>query len=593
MLKIKTVTAKNFLSIGNATQAVHFDSEHLTLVLGENLDQGGDDAGARNGTGKSTIVNALSYALFGQALSNIKKDNLINHINKKNMLVTVDFEKDGVSYRIERGRKPAVLKFFINNEEQKIEDEAQGDSRETQKDISTLLSNMSHDMFKHIVALNTYTEPFLSLKANDQRVIIEQLLGITLLSEKAEKLKEQIKETRDQINIESTKIETIQKSNEHIQSTLNSLKRKQSLWLQQRDKEIESIKSNIEKLQTVDIEFELLQHERLKTFNEFVEKKLSLSKEFDTLESAILQGNKTLQKYQAELKALELDQCPMCKQEIHNDTHDNLKQAAITNEKETQDYLNTLLNKYEAISKELDSIGPLDNQPNTFYNTVDQAYNHRSNLESLELQLANKQAESDTYQEQIDELSLNALQEINWDNINVLTAVKEHQEFLLKLLTNKDSFIRKKIIDQNLTYLNSRLTHYLDKIGLPHLVKFQNDLSVEITYLGQDLDFDNLSRGERNRLILSLSWAFRDVWENLYQGINIMFIDELLDSGLDPNGIENSLSILKTFSRERNKNVFLISHKEELIGRVNTILKVIKSNGFTSYSNNVEIISNV
>ena len=195
----------------------------------------------------------------------------------------------------------------------------------------------------------------------------------------------------------------------------------------------------------------------------------------------------------------------MCNQEIHSDTHDNLKQAAISNEKETQDYLNTLLDKYEDISKELESIGPLDNQPNTFYNTVDQAYNHRSNLESLELQLANKQAESDTYQEQIDELSLNALQEINWDNINVLTAVKEHQEFLLKLLTNKDSFIRKKIIDQNLTYLNSRLTHYLDKIGLPHLVKFQNDLSVEITYLGQDLDFDNLSRGERNRLILSLS----------------------------------------------------------------------------------------
>jgi DNA repair exonuclease SbcCD ATPase subunit len=167
--------------------------------------------------------------------------------------------------------------------------------------------------------------------------------------------------------------------------------------------------------------------------------------------------------------------------------------------------------------------------------------------------------------------------------------MKEHQEFLLKLLTNKDSFIRKKIIDQNLAYLNNRLTYYLDKVGLPHTVVFQNDLTVEITQLGQDLDFDNLSRGERNRLILGLSWAFRDVWESLYQNINLLFIDELIDSGMDAAGVENSLGILKKMGRERNKNIYLISHRDELVGRVNNVLKVIKENGFTSYANDVEV----
>jgi DNA repair exonuclease SbcCD ATPase subunit len=170
-----------------------------------------------------------------------------------------------------------------------------------------------------------------------------------------------------------------------------------------------------------------------------------------------------------------------------------------------------------------------------------------------------------------------------------MSVIKDHQEFLLKLLTNKDSFIRKKIIDQNLAYLNNRLTYYLDKVGLPHTVVFQNDLSVEITQLGQDLDFDNLSRGERNRLILGLSWAFRDVWESLYQNINLMFIDELIDSGMDAAGVENSLGILKKIGRERNKNIYLISHRDELIGRVNNVLKVIKENGFTSYSTDIEI----
>ena len=152
-----------------------------------------------------------------------------------------------------------------------------------------------------------------------------------------------------------------------------------------------------------------------------------------------------------------------------------------------------------------------------------------------------------------------------------------------------DYFFRKRIIEQNLQYLNSRLAYYLTKLGLPHEVQFQPDLTVEITELGRDLDFDNLSRGERNRLILSMSWAFRDVWESLYQNVNLLFIDELIDSGMDSAGVENSLSVIKKMGRERRKNIFLISHKDELIGRVNYVMKVIKENGFTSYANDLEV----
>ena len=118
---------------------------------------------------------------------------------------------------------------------------------------------------------------------------------------------------------------------------------------------------------------------------------------------------------------------------------------------------------------------------------------------------------------------------------------------------------------------------------------FQNDLSIEITELGRDLDFDNLSRGERNRLILSLSWSFRDVWENLYQPINLLFIDELIDSGMDTSGVESSLAVLKQIARDRHKSVWLISHRDELAGRVNNVLTVTKENGFTSYNNDVHI----
>ena len=210
-------------------------------------------------------------------------------------------------------------------------------------------------------------------------------------------------------------------------------------------------------------------------------------------------------------------------------------------------------------------------------------------LENLQKQIADKSAEVDPYGEQIEEMQGQALQIIDYNVLNELTRLQEHQDFLLKLLTSKDSFIRKKIIEQNLSYLNARLTHYLDRIGLPHTVVFQNDLTVSIEELGRELDFDNLSRGERNRLILSMSWAFRDVWESLYQPINVLFIDEMIDSGLDTQGVENALALLKKMSRERHKSVWLVSHRDELAGRVENILKVVKENGFTSYSTDIDV----
>jgi ABC-type lipoprotein export system ATPase subunit len=231
----------------------------------------------------------------------------------------------------------------------------------------------------------------------------------------------------------------------------------------------------------------------------------------------------------------------------------------------------------------------LGRQPETYYDTETQAIEHRSKVASIIKDIEQKSIEVDPYSEQIAEMENKALQEINFDKINQLTRTMEHQKFLLDILTSKDSFVRKKIIDQNLSYLNSRLTHHLDKIGLPHQVVFKNDLQVEITELGRELDFDNLSRGERNRLILGLSFAFRDVWENLYSPINTLFIDELIDSGLDTMGVENAIAILKDMSRRRQKSIWLVSHREELAGRVPNVLKVIKENGFTQYSTAVDV----
>jgi DNA repair exonuclease SbcCD ATPase subunit len=445
-------------------------------------------------------------------------------------------------------------------------------------------------MFKHIVALNTYSEPFLAMRQNDQRAIIEQLLGITILSEKAENLKEQVRNTKDAITQETLKIEAIQTANSKIETTITSLQSNQKAWLAKRSTDTIKLKEAIDELEHLDIEKELDAHEKLQNWNEHNNAILALRKELSTLEPALQRADKSFEKAKKDIADLDDATCYTCGQELHADKKAEILERKTKELKDSMSYRTEVGEKLSEVTEALEKIGDINGKPKTFYETAKEAYEHRQNVDSLKQAYESKKNEEDPYQTQIDELTASAIQEINWDSVNELTNLKDHQEFLLKLLTNKDSFIRKKIIEQNLAYLNNRLTYYLDKLGLPHQVVFQNDLNVEITQLGQDLDFDNLSRGERNRLILGLSFAFRDVWESLYQNINLLFIDELIDSGMDTAGVEGALSVLKKIAREREKNIFLISHKDELVGRVNTILKVIKENGFTSYENDLEVI---
>ena len=586
MIQIRNLTVRNFMSVGNATQGVNFNRQDLTLVLGENLDLGGD--GSRNGTGKTTIINALSYALYGQALSNIRKDNLVNKTNGRNMLVSLDFSVADREYRIERGRKPNVLKFYVNNEQQTVTDEAQGDSRETQDAIERLL-NMSHDMFRHVVALNTYTEPFLSLKANDQRTIIEQLLGITLLSERADRIKELNRETRDAIQAEEFRIRAVQEANRRIEEQIASLEKRRNLWLAKQKEDCAGFEQAIRDLEHIDIEREIQAHRDLETFHSRKTAIDEANRYIRQIDVDTAKQQKTLDRLKKEIESLDNHQCHACGQQIHDSKQDELRQSKQALLEETALQLLTNDSQRHEHQQTLLRLGELGVAPTVFYDTLEDALNHRNTLSTLRASLDTRRSEADPYSEQIADMQGQALQTVTYDVLNDLTRLNEHQDFLLKLLTSKDSFVRKKIIDQNLSYLNSRLTHYLDRIGLPHTVRFLNDLTVSIEELGRELDFDNLSRGERGRLILSMSWAFRDVWESLYQPINLLFIDELLDNGLDTQGVENGLALLKKMSRERHKSIWLVSHKDELASRVENILRVVKENGFTNYNTDVDI----
>ena len=589
MLTIKNVTAKNFMSVGNNTQAVNFDTEQLTLVLGHNLDLGGD--GSRNGTGKTTIINALSYALYGEALTNIRRDNLINKTNGKGMIVTVDFSINGKDYRIERGRRPNTLKFFIDGVEN-ADDEQQGDSRETQKEIERIIG-FPHNMFKHLIALNTYTEPFLSMKTNDQRDMIEQLLGITEISQKAEVLKELLKSTKDSIKEEELRIQAVNNANKRIEKNIQDIEMRGRAWNKNKEDKINELQVSLDALKETDIDSELEKHRQADEINKQYAQMQGLNSELSQLVTSSKRSTSTLDTLKENIKKAEEGVCPACGQDTaHLETHEEYTQELREKEQKEIEYYDDLEGKIKNVESKLQEIGELPESPITFYSSMEDALQHRHNLETLTEQIEEKIKDVNPYTEQVEQLQEEGLEEISYETLNELTRLKDHQEFLYKLLTSKDSFIRKKIIDQNLQYLNYRLGYYLEKLGLPHDVKFNSDLSVDITEYGRDLDFDNLSRGERNRLILGMSWAFRDIYESLNQPMNLMCIDELVDSGMDTTGVESALAVLKKMGRESKKNVFLISHKEELQGRVSNVLYVVKEGGFTSYANDIEILDN-
>ena len=576
------------MSVGNVTQAVKLNQDELTLVLGNNIDLGGD--GSRNGTGKTTLINALSYGLYGKALTNIKQNNLINKTNGKGMMVTVDLSYNGNDYRIERGRSPNVFHFLRDGMElgdNDVENAGQGEMRMTQFEVENVIG-LSHSMFKHIVALNTYTEPFLSLKAGEQRELIEELLGITELSRKAEALKEISKNTKEQVKEEEYTLKAKEDTNARILKSIKDIERRQKVWSNKQKADMETLESALSSLSHIDIKNELDQHALLVTYNENLTARNQATTWINSIEADTTKQSNLIERLNKEIVLIEEHKCHSCGQEIHDDKQEEILLSKNTLKTEAVDQVNTNDTSLKEHNALVESIGSIGDKPVTFYPTLSDAYEHQNSVDKLVEQIDLNKNVEDPYAEQIADMRDSALEEVDYGHMNSLVSLLEHQDFLLKLLTNKDSFIRKKIIDQNLSYLNSRLAHYLDKLGLPHDVVFQSDLTVEITELGRDLDFDNLSRGERNRLILGLSWSFRDIFESLYSTINVLFVDELIDSGMDTNGVESSLAILKKMARDGNRSVFLISHKEELQGRVESVLNVIKENGFTSFSHEEE-----
>jgi len=693
---------RNFLSFGNMLSVIPLNQKHTTHVNGENLDMGGS-----SGSGKSTIIHAITFALFDKTIASIGKERLINRTNASKstqMEVVLTFRKLNDVYRIERRRGEKNELFLYKNEV----DETLDSISNTNKKIEEIVG-ISYDLFVRVIVFNGSATPFLDLPVSEQRAQIEELLKITALSEKATVLKEQCKENEKNAEIQKVLIEQMEKQAAQYQQYVSQAENRVVGWEVEREtslgklgvelsglkaidieaekKKIDDIieadaaiqlgeqartaaiaKSNTLMAEKTSIESELKSIEQAHNFNRlelinvrdsrvtgFKNQTLSLELQKKNTAAELSTAKKTKQRFESdiskvdgELKHLTESKCPFCLQSMPNAADkidelttkidamradlvktdaeiDKLSQsvldieaeiAQVTNQIQNDSQvleLNQMIDTFASVSTNAEWIevrGRIEakdleiaERKNLNETVIDDlvklkdacsrmpvsSYKNRGDLDRIEVgvkhteeAIAQLAAEENPHGDALEKLLKEVQPKIDYDKLNGLVKMVTHQKFLIKLLTDKNSFIRKRIISKTIPFLNERLDEYIGKLNLPHTVKFQADMTCEIAEFNRILDHGNLSNGERRRLNLALSLAFRDVLGHLHGRMSSLMCDEIDAGALDSVNVDCMLKLMKEKAKKDNLSVYMISHRPEFEGRCDHTMMIRKENGFSN-----------
>jgi DNA repair exonuclease SbcCD ATPase subunit len=570
MITLEYLELRNFMSFGNNTTTVDLTDAGTSLIIGQNLDNGG-----ANGVGKTTIFNGICFALFNNPFDKISLKRLINNTNsEKNTLMEVrlGFKKDEKSYEIYRCRgNNTNIQITCDGVDITLDSVSEND-----KMIVDLIG-ISYELFTNIVVFSGSSEPFLQKSVGDQRKLIEELFNITILSEKAKKLKEKIKVTESDIKVQEAITKEQQNAIVRYNKQVTDAENRIIAWEDDKESNIKRIKEKLESIDGIDFESEKKKHEELKSISDCVK---TLRRLFSDIESKLKDNSKSIQKNENELSHLKDSKCPFCKQQYAEAKDKVVEYESKLNElNETRKSLTEDFEKAEAELKDAEELEQEIKKSITYKNFND-LLNVHTDAEVLRQKLISLEKSENPHMEAFESLISSSIKEVDTSVIDELKARLENQQFLLKLLTDKNSFIRRKIINKTIPVLNNRLNYYTSELGLPHVIKFDDDMSCTVSEYGRELDFGNLSNGEKKRVNISLSFAFRDVLHHLHNKINLLFVDEI-DTGLDTPGVEKTISLLKKKSFEDQLGIWIVMHRLEAEGRFDREITVIKENGFS------------
>lgn len=732
-IELYELTLNNFKSFGNASTIINLHGNFVTLIVGRNYDASVNGQIDSNGSGKTTILDAISYCLYGKTISDIKVDGLINNVNKKNLEVSMVIKRDGVFYRIIRFRKNkerggngiAIYKgntleevaYDVLTKENDIAEAGTADAQ-----IEKLIG-IPFEIFSRIVIFSATHEPFLNLPASsttnkaNQRDIIEELLGITEISEKAEKLKKSLAEDNKEVTTLIKVEEELNKQKDKLRIQLDTMAQRIEIWDTEKESSISLLKKNITELSNINYN----EQDKLLTelddvvsdirkmrekYNLCKPTIVSLKDKINKSESWVINHTNELSRLESQissfdpidfdaqlvlieqhdahnstlvaLKTLKSDEniklnnaskahskacderehlqenkCPYCKQQFV-DVKEKLKELeTIINE----NYIiiaktnKNLAKIVDSIYDETSAIDKID--ASLKFTRLDALHKEKSKREAISVEYFNKQNTENPYaSDDIDKLKIelisiekksnqlvtvlnqlgeneseikdkllfkdkvalekskNRIDQLKSDleksenstnphlatyedmktitvdgsnaaKIDELNYTIIHKTLVHKLLTKPDSFIRKSLLIDRLKYLNERLRYYLDVLGLPHKVEFTEELEARITQFGNELAYGNLSAGQKARVNIALSFAFRDVLQKRYGKINFCILDECLDIGLSNVGVTQAVQMIKQVAAENKLSMFVISHRDEIVSSFSSVMEIELKNGFS------------
>ena len=551
MIQFNAVRWKNFLSTGNSFTEIKLDSVSTTLIVGG------------NGAGKSTMLDALSFGLFGKPYRNINKPQLINSINGKDTMVEVEFTVGPNQYKVVRGIKPTVFEIHRNGETFNETSHA----REFQKMLEQNILKLNHKSFHQIVVLGSSSfVPFMQLAAAQRREVIEDLLDINIFSKMNGILKENISVIKDKIDDKNHQVDLIRSKIEMQRKYIRDIKNLNEEKIREKQTEITSHENSIRKINAQNEKIQEALQAEYSTLNEQLEE---AGKAFDSARMQEPQLQKEMKKLVKEDKFFQdNDVCPTCTQEIDSDIKEQKVKGIAEKAKKTQKTFQAVKEQINTGKELLDTLTNKSNEQrklNEEYNENNLKYfwAHET-IVKLEREIAQISGTKTNIVEANQELEdfIDGKDTLITEKME-LDREHDYSKAMMEML--KDTGIKTKIIRQYLPVMNKYINNYLQTLDF--FVHFELDEAFNETIRSRHRDsfsYDSFSEGEKQRIDLALLFTWRQIARMKNSvATNLLVLDETFDSSLDNDGIENLFKII--YSLGESANVFVISHKGEIL----------------------------
>jgi len=548
---------------------------------------------------------------------------MINRTNdKKNtsMEAQLYFKKSGQEYMIHRRRGVDTgVQLFHNGKD--ITPASVGNVNDAIEE----LIGFSYNLFSQIVLFNGNSKAFLDLSVGDQRALIEELFKITMLSRKAAVLKKQSTDTSKAIDLMKVLIKQQELQNDGFWKRVKEADDRANRWIISHDADVKKLEETIIAIENVDFDSEEQLHQRIVELNadvselesssrELTSQKLSREREKSPLlaEYTVETGrygelDRALIKLVGELDHLRKDKCPYCLQSFAAagkkiselevgkagleeqlaekfTAMDSIKKQITEFNHDVQVDVKKLSDNIDVIKKNIiiarDEITEL--QSVLSYKSLKDHVTAQAAISSMNDRLIKLRDEKNPHTDVIDALAKEGEIPIDHKALDDLVNLQAHQLFLVKLLTDKNSYVRKNLISTTTPYLNKRIGYYIERLNLPHVVLFQPDMTCEISEIGRPLDHGNLSNGEKKKLNLALCLSFRDVLTYLHSKVNVLFTDEVDGGSISGNDVDCLIALLKHKAWDDNLGIYIISHRPEFEGRCDRNMVIRKEQGFST-----------